>query len=113
MSISFYIEFTESTPEEQRTIDFGSKWDWAKNQYDISVFDSSNPPVEVTTATGIVNLLVEPNGTSKRIASAKNVNLATDEYWGFDPFYFDTQKAIFGVSGLNPGYKVRVSAKRG
>jgi len=108
-----YVEFDADTPEGSRTIDFRLTEDQSKlaNEYNISVFDSMGDPV-TGTVTGTVSADFYSPGADRPETTANAVDLSTD-CRKFRLFFATISRAVFSVTGLASGNKVRIEAVRG
>lgn len=98
------VTFDGSTPEAERTINFGSLTMNPRNEISISVIDSSGDPVTGTVA-GMVSVDILPPDSDRPETTANPLDLSTGART-FTPFFRSVRAATFSVTGLDAGNQV-------
>lgn len=110
MTVVTSERFNDSSPEEDRTVNFNMLSADKANEYNFEVFDGNGDPVD--SATGTINFEAYSPGIGKPESPASTLNLATDD-WKFRLFFATINRVVFSVTGLNAGYTVQATCVRG
>ena len=105
------VTFDGNSSEAERTVTFDSQSGWARNEYNISVIDTNGVSVP-GTVPGMVNLLAFSPGSDRAETTANQIDLSSGNR-KFRLFIATISRAVFSVTGLAAGRRVRVTCVRG